>query len=67
MYDLDNNGYLDSNELKTVLFGMLDMLGADRKAHNSQAIAAEVMKDLDMSRDGKVSKGSHNNNLVNSF
>ena len=48
---------MDSNELKTVLFGMLDMLGADKKAHNSQTLAAEVMKDLDRSHDGKVSKG----------
>jgi len=43
-------------KLKTVLYGMLDMLGADRKKHNPQTLAAEVMKDLDKSHDGKVSK-----------
>ena len=56
VYDLDRNGYLDQIELKTVIYGMLDMLGADRKAHNPQALAAQVMKDLDQSHDGKVSK-----------
>ena len=60
VYDLDNNGYLDPTELKTVIFGMLDMLGADRKAFNTQTIASEVIKDLDVSHDGKVSKGITN-------
>lgn len=36
---------------------MLDMLGADKKAHDSKALAAQVMQDLDSSHDGKVSKG----------
>lgn len=57
VYDSDNNGYLDSNELKNVLYGMLDMLGADRKAHDSKALAAQIMKDIDSSHDGKISKG----------
>ena len=38
---------------------MLDMLGADRKKYNTQTLAAEVMKDLDKSHDGKISKGSY--------
>ncbi len=36
---------------------MLDMLGADRKAHDSKALAAQIMKDIDSSHDGKISKG----------
>lgn len=42
---------------------MLDMLGADKKAHNVQALAAECMKDLDKSHDGKVTKGKQSLNL----
>lgn len=57
-YDLDGNGTLDQNELKTVLVAMLDMLGADKKSHNVNALANECMKDLDKSHDGKVSKGN---------
>jgi Ca2+-binding EF-hand superfamily protein len=53
---LDGNGYLDSNELKIVLTGMLDMLGADKKSHNVPALVAQITKDLDSSHDGKVSK-----------
>jgi len=36
---------------------MLDMLGADRKAHDSKALAAQIIKDIDSSHDGKISKG----------
>ena len=36
---------------------MLDMLGADRKAYNSQALATEIMKDVDVSHDGRITKG----------
>lgn len=28
LYDADNNGYLDPNEIKTVLTGMFDLLGS---------------------------------------
>ena len=35
---------------------MLDMLGADKKSHNVQALVAQITKDLDSSHDGKVSK-----------
>ena len=55
-YDLDGNGYLDQTELKTVLSAMFDMLGADKKSHNIPALVAQVTKDLDSSRDGRVSK-----------
>ena len=47
---------MDSNELKIVLTGMLDMLGADKKSHNVPALVSQITKDLDSSHDGKVSK-----------
>ncbi len=36
---------------------MLDMLGADKRSNDPKALAAQVMKDLDSTHDGKVSKG----------
>ena len=55
-YDLDGNGYLDQAELNTVLSAMFDMLKADKKHLDTPALVALVTKDLDSSRDGRVSK-----------
>ena len=55
LYDADNNGFLTSNEVQEVLAGMLDLLGADKKT-DVKALTDEVLKQLDSSRDGKVSK-----------
>ena len=55
LYDADNNGFLTPNEVQEVLGGMLDLLGADKKT-DVKALTAEVMKQLDSSSDGKVSK-----------
>ena len=57
LYDADNNGSLDKNEVKEVLTGMLDLLGADKKGHNTQALAEECFRELDSSHDGKITKG----------
>lgn len=45
LYDTDNNGYLDRNELRTVLTGMLDLLGAEKKNYNVQKLAEECMRE----------------------
>ena len=48
LYDADNNGWLSSAEVTQVVTGMLDLLGADKKGHNAQQIAAESIKELDI-------------------
>lgn len=58
MYDSDNNGFLDKIELREVITGMLDLLGASQKAHNAAQLADEVIRELDKSKDGKISKGT---------
>jgi Ca2+-binding EF-hand superfamily protein len=63
LYDADNNGFLTSNEVQEVLAGMLDLLGADKKT-DVKALTEEVLKQLDSSRDGKVSKDEVNNFLL---
>ncbi len=54
-YDTDNSGYLDYNELKSVLSGMLDLLGAENK--DATQIAEQCLRELDSTGDGRISKG----------
>ena len=56
LYDIDKNGTLDLNELNAVIYGMLDMLGADRKGHSAEDLAKECMDQLDINHDGLISK-----------
>lgn len=37
---------------------MLELLGADQRTHNVQALSAKCLQDLDTSRDGTVSKST---------
>ena len=64
LYDTDGNGYLDSNEIREVVKGMLDLLGADKKTNNPNQLAEECIKQLDASNDGKVTKGITNKNIL---
>ena len=57
MYDTDNNGYLDKNEIRDVITGMLELLGADKKTNDPNQVAEECIKHLDSSHDGKLTKG----------
>lgn len=43
---------------------MLDMLGAERKNHDVESLAAQCMRDLDTSGDCKVSKGNLLNKIL---
>ena len=67
MYDIDDNGTLDRNELNAVIYGMLDMLGADRKGHNSADLAKECISKLDNDRDGKIEKNEFINGLMQNY
>lgn len=54
MYDIDSSGYLDKEEIKMVLGGMISLLGNDKGA--VKQIADECVEELDKNGDGKVSK-----------
>lgn len=56
IYDDDRNGYLDRNELKQVIYGMLDLLGASRGSNDVDFLAEQCIRELDVSNNGKVSK-----------
>jgi Ca2+-binding EF-hand superfamily protein len=57
LYDRDNNGFLDSREIRTVLLAMLDLLGADKSSHNLTQLTDECLKSLDNNKDGKITIG----------
>jgi len=67
LYDADRNGYLDKNEVREVVIGMLDLLGADKKGQNSAHLADECIRQLDASRDGKVTKAEFINGLLKNY
>jgi len=67
VYDADHNGYLDQNELNAVLTGMLDLLGADKRNHNSRSLAQECARELDVSHDGRISKDEFINGLLKNY
>jgi hypothetical protein len=58
---------LDRNELKAVIYGMLDMLGADRRGHNSNDLAIECMSQLDDSKDGLITKDEFVSGLMENY
>jgi Ca2+-binding EF-hand superfamily protein len=67
LYDADRNGYLDKNEVREVVTGMLDLLGADKKGQNSAQLAEECIRQLDASKDGKVTKAEFINGLLKNY
>lgn len=56
VYDADENGSLTSEEVRAVIYSMLDMLGADKRGHDAAGIAKDAISSLDGNRDGRISK-----------
>ena len=50
--DADKNGYLDSDELKTVMMNVAQDIGVDTPSENE---VAEVLKELDEDENGEIS------------
>ncbi|RNA31685.1 Neuronal calcium sensor 2 [Brachionus plicatilis] len=67
LYDADNNGTLDMNEVRSVLVGMLDLLGADKRATNVSQLTEECCSQLDKSGDGKISKEEFIEGLLKNY
>jgi serine/threonine-protein phosphatase 2B regulatory subunit len=67
IYDADNSGSLNKAELVAVIYGMLDMLGADRKGYKSEDLARECMHSLDKSGDGLISKDEFVTGLMENY
>lgn len=67
LYDADRNGYLDRSEVREVVTGMLDLLGADKKGQNAAQLAEECIRQLDTSKDGKVTKAEFISGLLKNY
>jgi neuronal calcium sensor 1 len=65
MYDKDSNLKLDEYELEEVLNGMLYLLNS--KETNSKALAKQIIKELDLSKDGTISKDEFINGLLKNY
>lgn len=66
LYDADGNGYLDENEIKEGIAGMLDLMYGDSSSIDLEASAKQYMKELDVSNDGRVTKDEFINGLKKS-
>ncbi|UJR25816.1 hypothetical protein I4U23_007166 [Adineta vaga] len=56
-YDLDSNGYITEDEIEPVLRGMYTLLGIKHvQDYPPDVVAKDLMKKLDTSRDGRVTK-----------
>jgi hypothetical protein len=58
LFYLDNNGYLSNEEVKQGVNAMFDLLGAHKSHSNVADVANECAKELDTSKDGKISKST---------
>ena len=58
MYDEDNNGYLDRNEIRVVIRGMINLFGSNVNRAKTNELTEECINILDVNNDGKVSKGT---------
>ena len=61
LYDADKSGYLDKNEVFEVIASMLDLLGSENTKSETDAIAENCFQTLDISQDGKISRGKFSN------
>jgi Ca2+-binding EF-hand superfamily protein len=67
LYDTDGNGYLDSNDIQAVIYGMLDLLGADRTQKSIQLLADECIKTFDTSKYIRVTKAEFIDGLMKNY
>ncbi len=57
LYDTDNKGYLNKNELKQVLEAMFHLLDI-QKQYDFDKICDVALKELDIAKDGRISKSN---------
>ena len=58
LYDLDNNGYLDREEVFDVIYSMLDLFQTTKMEREcAENLAKESFNELDTSKDELISKG----------
>ena len=56
MYDLDNNGYIDKDEIKKVVKSCLKLHNTELGEKGLNKLVTDCFEELDTSRNGKISK-----------
>ena len=67
LYDQDNSGFIDVQELNSIIYAMFGMLGTDRDKEHSLALAQLCLKQLDKSGDGTISKEEFVSGLLENY
>lgn len=67
LYDLDNSGNIDVDELNLIIYAMFGMLGTDKDKSHSLNLAQLCLKQLDKSGDGKISKEEFIGGLLENY
>jgi Ca2+-binding EF-hand superfamily protein len=57
LYDYDHTGYLEKDDVKNVLCGFCDLLGAEKKNKNVQECVDRTVRDIQFDDQGRVTKG----------
>lgn len=55
-FDYDNNGSLSKEEIKAGVIAMLDILGSHKTNAFIDELLEECIRELDINRDGKITK-----------
>lgn len=67
LYDLDQNGFIDVDELNSIIYAMFGMLGTEKNKDHSYSLAQLCLKQLDVSGDGKISKEEFVSGLLKNY
>jgi Ca2+-binding EF-hand superfamily protein len=57
LYDFGGIGYVESNELRSIIVGMLDVLGFEKRHDNPTGLIEKTIESIKTTESGRVTKG----------
>jgi len=67
VYDIDQNGYIDLNELKSILLAMFSLMRWKKDEERCHSLAQLCMKNLDTDGNSQISKEEFISGLLNNY
>jgi Ca2+-binding EF-hand superfamily protein len=67
VYDIDQNGYIDLNELNAILLAMFSLMKWKKDEARCHSLAQMCMKKLDTDGDSQISKDEFISGLLNNY
>ena len=64
MYDLNSNGYIEKEEIREVITGVLKLQSTELSDKGLDLLIEDCMTELDSSNQGKIKKGSFFLNIL---